>query len=517
MKSQVNKTQSLEITPQESQVSIRPAVIAGICLLIALVLTTLIIYPSSNATNNAIFLLLGILGAVYLVFFYSIYTTAQNKNFVAWLNVIIASIGLGVISIFIPDELNYLVFILMFTSAISTSVISTRLPSYTLILLVGISHLYSETHHPSLPNEWVIHFGLTIASVMAVETIQRLKNLMEEQIHKLEILNEVSKQIVSTLEKDQILSLLNAAFQKVLDADSYYIGLIDKDVIQMQLFYDDGEYFNGARMQIEGTLSGWVINNQKELFLPDLRKPLELDGINLVLIGQSKDSLSWMGVPVKGVYTNGIMAIASYKPNAFNKSDLELLNGIAQRAAYALDNAYSHEHAQMEARLDSLTRVYNHGYFIKALHEKADECSLKKQPLSLIMLDIDYFKNYNDQYGHQTGDKILITLCSFIKEHIKAQDAVGRWGGEEFAIVLPNVNGTQAIQVAQRIQQSMETLKLEDPEHGLISAPTISQGIAVYPNETMDISKLIDLADERLYKAKGRGRNQIEPAPSDNL
>jgi diguanylate cyclase (GGDEF)-like protein len=189
---------------------------------------------------------------------------------------------------------------------------------------------------------------------------------------------------------------------------------------------------------------------------------------------------------------------------------MELLSTIAQRAALALDNAYQHALVEEQARLDSLTRVYNHGYFIKALGEQAETCLAQNQPLSLIMLDIDHFKQYNDTFGHLIGDEILVSLCDVIRSHIKSTDAIGRWGGEEFTVSLPNTNGLQAMQVAERIRGTMASLKVHNDSQITIPVPTMSIGIAVFPMETDKIIKLIDLADHRLYIAKERGRDQIE-------
>jgi diguanylate cyclase (GGDEF)-like protein len=127
------------------------------------------------------------------------------------------------------------------------------------------------------------------------------------------------------------------------------------------------------------------------------------------------------------------------------------------------------------------------------------------------MLDIDYFKQYNDTYGHLVGDSILKSLCTAIKHHIKQGDAVGRWGGEEFIISLPNATGEQATQVAKRIGETMMMLRVEDRQQRTVPVPTVSQGIAIFPYEADEIYRLIDLADRRLYVAKDRGRNQIEP------
>jgi diguanylate cyclase (GGDEF)-like protein len=108
----------------------------------------------------------------------------------------------------------------------------------------------------------------------------------------------------------------------------------------------------------------------------------------------------------------------------------------------------------------------------------------------------------------------LNALCTVIKQHIKQNDAVGRWGGEEFIISLPGATGLQAMQVAERIGETLQLLRVEDRDHKMVPIPTVSQGIAVFPDEADEIFRLIDLADRRLYVAKARGRNQIEPMHS---
>jgi diguanylate cyclase (GGDEF)-like protein len=304
---------------------------------------------------------------------------------------------------------------------------------------------------------------------------------------------------------------LDTTIQEALEADTYFVGILRENEIQLDLFYDDGEYYNGEKIPLEGTLSGWIVRNQKELFLPDLRKEVELEGVKVYVVGKERANLSWMGVPLTAANVTGVIALASYRPNAFDKADMELLSNLAQHITVALDNTIRHAQVEEQARLDSLTGVYNHGYFLKRLAEQATESFANHTPLSLIMLDIDFFKQYNDTYGHLVGDRILTTLCAAIKHHIKQSDAVGRWGGEEFVIALPGANGTEALQVAERVGQTMAALRIEDREQNSVPVPTVSQGIAVYPIEADEIYRLIDLADRRLYIAKERGRAQIEP------
>jgi diguanylate cyclase (GGDEF)-like protein len=176
-----------------------------------------------------------------------------------------------------------------------------------------------------------------------------------------------------------------------------------------------------------------------------------------------------------------------------------------------MDNAFHHAEVERQSQTDSLTGALNHGAFLLALEKLAEDTQPSGSHLSLIMLDVDFFKSYNDTYGHLFGDKVLQALTQTIREHIKGQDVVGRWGGEEFAVILPHTSGANAILVCRRIQDTMYQMRMEHPEKGLVPAPTVSQGIAVYPLETHDAYQLVDIADHRLYLAKERGRNQVEP------
>ena len=190
------------------------------------------------------------------------------------------------------------------------------------------------------------------------------------------------------------------------------------------------------------------------------------------------------------------------------------MNGLAQHAAQALHNSHEHAEVELRSQLDSLTGVYNHGNFLKLLEQRVEEACSERQSLSLIMLDIDHFKQYNNSYGHLVGDDVLTTLCGTIKQHIKNTDFVGRWGGEEFVICLPNASAEQAQLVALRVRETLLTLTVRVQDQKTVPVPTVSQGLAVYPAEAGNSIELIDLADRRLYLAKDRGRNQIEPDPA---
>jgi diguanylate cyclase (GGDEF)-like protein len=504
-----------DVKYQEDVSYVYPSSIAAIIIFLVIILDVLI-GNQSPGEKRLISFSLGIGGSLY-VFFQSMLIAPRLQKYrrlYIWVNAAISGLGLSVLALTFNEIHHIFYSILLILTVTSISILSGRGPTYLLISLSGITYILAHQQTLSGFLDWSIHLAPIVASVVITETILRLRQATENQIHRLETINTFSQQINSSLETSQVLSLLNAALQKALTADSYYVGLVDNGAIRLDLFYDDGEYFSDVEIPMAGTLAGWVIRNQETLFLPDLSHGAQITEIQKYIIGKNKSSLSWIGVPMRTAHVNGLLAVASYKANTFSHADLELLSNLTQHAALALDNTVHHKQVEKQSRLDSLTGTYNHRHFLKALQELIDDAHIERKVISLIMLDIDFFKRYNDSFGHQVGDLVLTKLCETIQQNIKKGDFVGRWGGEEFVIALPGAKGDEAHQVAKRIQKTMQELVLSHPKHEEIPAPTVSQGISVFPDEGGEIDRFIYLADQRLYKAKERGRNQIEPDPS---
>lgn len=509
-----HKVKHSGFTPQEHLISLLPAVTIGIVLLIAVIASALGNLQIADLRQKTWLLIWGAFFVLHLVFYYFIHAIEESQIRLVWRSTVVAAITLCALSYLLPVEIKPLLYVLVFVSALPPSLLITS-PGPSHVLIFGVTTFHFVLNLAGSPQwQMVMHFSFTIAAFVGIHTVQQLRGLAARRIKRLESINELSKQIISTLDTKEVLALLSSAFQNALEADAYYIGTAHGDRLHLEFLYDDGEYFDDIWVDRKGTLSDWVVSRQQGLFLPDLRNRVDLEGVEIVTVGKDKPTHSWMGVPMRGMHVDGFMAISSYRPNAFDRSDMELLHNIAQIATLALDNAHHHTLVEKQAQLDSMTKVYNHGYFIKTLREQAEACRNENQPLSLIMLDVDHFKQYNDTFGHLIGDEVLIGLCNVIRLHIKNIDAVGRWGGEEFAISLPNASMEQALQVAQRIRASMASLKVKNAEQLTIPVPTVSQGIAIFPAETDDITRLIDLADKRLYIAKNRGRDQIESAPA---
>lgn len=158
--------------------------------------------------------------------------------------------------------------------------------------------------------------------------------------------------------------------------------------------------------------------------------------------------------------------------------------------------------------IDHLTGLKNYGYFVSRLEEERKRADREDKELSLIMIDIDYFKEFNDRFGHQRGNEILTRASKIIEKNIRSKDIVCRYGGEEFAVILPDTSLEKAFEIAERIRKAFEKEHFFGNKAFPRVRKTISCGVASYPRQAKDEFELIDMADRALYFAKETGRNK---------
>ncbi len=171
-----------------------------------------------------------------------------------------------------------------------------------------------------------------------------------------------------------------------------------------------------------------------------------------------------------------------------------------------IENAY-HEEIYRLTTIDGLTQVYNKRYFVETLEREIGRAQRYRRDLSLIMFDIDHFKKVNDTFGHLAGDYVLKQLAAVIKSRIRREDILSRYGGEEFAIILPEIDNYNASQFAEKIRRLTEkaVFRFEDTEIPV----TISIGVASLAADITDPVEFVKLADQKLYEAKNNGRNCV--------
>ncbi|MDP2942581.1 MAG: sensor domain-containing diguanylate cyclase [Candidatus Omnitrophota bacterium] len=204
-----------------------------------------------------------------------------------------------------------------------------------------------------------------------------------------------------------------------------------------------------------------------------------------------------------------ILADNIFTKKPITKDDIRTLTMFANHGGLAIENSRLYEQMVYEANTDSLTRLWNHGYFQYLLTEELKKAYENKAPVSLIMFDIDNFKNYNDALGHQMGDQLLREIARILKTTCDGQGEVARYGGEEFAVILPNVANGKAFEITENLRKAIEAYQFKGQDVQPTKNLTISAGLATYPEDALDKERMIYLADMALYEAKRTGKNRV--------
>jgi diguanylate cyclase (GGDEF)-like protein len=187
----------------------------------------------------------------------------------------------------------------------------------------------------------------------------------------------------------------------------------------------------------------------------------------------------------------------------YTVSELSFLEQLMSFVSQAIQNHLHYEHSVRDVK----TGLFNHGFFITSLSEEIARVNRSNYSSSLIVIDVDKFKNFNDTYGHLAGDRVLESLAIVIKQSVRAGDIPSRFGGEEFTILLPETDRTAAWTAAERFRTAIEKMKI--PWEPPLPQVTISLGVFVFDNRTgLSADEVINRADEALYLSKERGRNR---------
>ncbi|MEW6087800.1 MAG: DUF2507 domain-containing protein [bacterium] len=189
----------------------------------------------------------------------------------------------------------------------------------------------------------------------------------------------------------------------------------------------------------------------------------------------------------------------------YSEENIQLLSTLTAHTIVALENTQLYEQAKKSMIIDAMTNVYNFGYFQNRIKEEFDRAERHSIPLSVMLIDVDYFKKYNDSHGHPEGDALLAELVKVVKANIRNIDILCRYGGDEFVVILPQLEESKVKPMAERIVRRIDShFFIRGNEKRKIS---VSLGVSNYPKNASSVVELIKNADAALYQAKNKGRN----------
>lgn len=337
----------------------------------------------------------------------------------------------------------------------------------------------------------------------------------EKEIYDLKQMIEISRSLCTTLELSKLIEstlFITMAQMHVLAAGIFILNSVDS------FAYSLGNNYNGFDVDMSkeysipmaSTLVEYIVENREQVFtLKDLEK--HISGSKELKLLQSLNITLLVPLVLKN-RVNGLLVLgerfaAGAEDGAvYDEYDKQQISIIASLAAVAINNASLLELSST----DMMTHLKLKYYFFNVLTDKLDSAIMQDVHLSVLMFDIDFFKKFNDTYGHACGDYVLQQVASLIKGSIRSQDLASRYGGEEFTVLLSDTNKKDAVFIADRIRKNIEAYDFEyENKHMKV---TVSGGVAVFSSETNPVKSakaLVDQADQALYVSKRNGRNRV--------
>lgn len=339
------------------------------------------------------------------------------------------------------------------------------------------------------------------------EALERANEELEGRLAEIFFTHEFFKALTTFSSVDDVTSLIVDGANGILGAEISAVYLFEQRDWTLHLRASQGrleEYFRPI-VPVSETLLGVAF---REGFV---QQADVTDGAGLVdWTVQPEEVRSQAAMLLRsGDSVIGVLLIASATYRELMQAERERLQVIANQSSLALQNALLHEELERLSVTDRLTELYNHGYLHSRLDEEVERAMRFGHRLSVIMLDIDDFKTFNDHYGHPRGDTVLRAVSGIVKQNLREIDLAARYGGEEFVVVLPETDLAGALAVAERIRSTTESFPHVVGDHGERVMQTVSLGVATYPIHASDGASLIEAADQAMYRAKRTGKNRV--------
>jgi two-component system cell cycle response regulator len=332
---------------------------------------------------------------------------------------------------------------------------------------------------------------------------------LQKKIYDFHNLFEISYRVMGQLELRQ---LINQALLNLL-------GIIaTQSVILLVANKEDNDIFEviDSKGFKEDTLDNFTLYRHDKLihYLEIIKKPFQINNVSKdfreIVPALERLKVQVVAPLFKNEEIFGLLCIGpNIKDVEYNEDNIETLAIMTNMLAIALYNAQMYQSIETLSYTDGMTGLHNYRFFRLRLKEEIARTRRENSYVSLSIIDVDHFKNYNDQLGHPAGDEVLRKISRILKNSVRDNDIVARYGGEEFAIILPGTDETGAFSLAERIRRKVEGAPFSKQEIQPEGNITISAGIATYPLDAVIIDDLIIAADRALYHAKYTGRNKV--------
>jgi diguanylate cyclase (GGDEF)-like protein len=353
--------------------------------------------------------------------------------------------------------------------------------------------------------------GLKVKTEEAKKLYDLLANSnkqLERNIIQLYTLYNISKSLSTESEMDKLLSQVVKEVSHALKVHRMNIMLVNEDRTEMSIVAGFGmpHQEKDVKVKLSEGIYGLVSQTGQAEVFNDLETNPRFKAIH----GIDDDTSSVICAPFKG-HGQVIGIVNAYKlgGESFDTAAFELLMAASNQVGIALENARLFEETRVLSITDGLTALYNRRYFMERLAEEFDRTKRYKRPLSLIFIDIDHFKKFNDTNGHPEGDLLLRSFAEIMKKFARKYDVVARYGGEEFIIILPETDREMAKITAERLRSEVEKTNFKGAQTQPLGRVTISSGVASFQENTASFEELIKMADDAMYRAKEAGRNRV--------
>ncbi len=350
----------------------------------------------------------------------------------------------------------------------------------------------------------------------------------QEQFDKLKEVNlqleESNKRLTSSLAEFFTLQQISQAISSIFDMNELLQFVNDIIIGVMGVSTSNIALYGGTGDRLKVQVSNISDKRALAILTDNINTPILKDAIDegqsiinntvnsdeyAFTAGRNVRSLLCVPLQVKGK-AHGLVLIEHSIPDAFDSDNVRLLEIITQQVSIAIENARLYEQLQEYANTDGLTQVYNRLFFQNRLQEELKQAQEQGYEVSVILYDIDNFKSFNDSYGHLFGDIVLKSLAQTVKESIRKDDIVARFGGEEFIILLSHTGKERAFEKAEELRKKISSLTVCDKVYS--ASVTVSMGVSTYPTLAKTETLLIGTADDALYVAKRSGKNCVKMA-----